>query len=119
MVIFSAAYLDEESELLAAARLQLAGIKFPPFQYLAPLIGVWGLSLLLLIRQNDLGSALLFLGIFLAMIYVGTSRAVYPVSGLLMFAAGAFAAFHLFSHVRLRTEVWLDPFVHPAQGYQL
>jgi cell division protein FtsW (lipid II flippase) len=119
MVIFFAAYLDEKRELLAAARLQIAGVKLPPFQYLAPLIGVWGLSLLLLVRQNDLGSALLFLGIFLAMIYVGTSRAVYPVSGILMFAAGAFAAFHLFSHVRLRTEVWLDPFAHPAQGYQL
>jgi cell division protein FtsW (lipid II flippase) len=120
MAIFFAAYLDEKRELLAAARLELGPLRLPPFQYLAPLVAVWGLSLLLLVRQNDLGSALLFLGIFLAMIYVGTSRAVYPVLGLLMFGAGAFLAFHLFPHVRDRTEVWLDPWAHAAgSGYQL
>lgn len=119
MVVFFAAYLDEKRELLASARLEIGRLKLPPFQYLAPLTAVWGLSLLLLVRQNDLGSALLFLGIFLAMIYVGTSRAVFPVTGILLFAGGAFAAFHLFSHVRLRTEVWLDPYAHPAQGWQL
>jgi cell division protein FtsW (lipid II flippase) len=119
MVIFFAAYLDEKRELLAAARLRLGPIRIPPFQYLAPLVAVWGLSLLLLVRQNDLGSALLFLGIFLAMIYFGTSCAVYPVSGLVGFSLGALAAFHLFSHVRLRTEIWLDPWAHPDTGYQL
>src|SRR5436305_837097 len=119
MAIYFAAYLDEKHELLAGARLRLGAIRLPPFQYLAPLVLMWGLSLLLLVRQNDLGSALLFLGIFLAMIYIGTSRVAFPIFGILMFAAGAFAAFHLFSHVRSRTEVWLDPWVHPAQGYQL
>jgi cell division protein FtsW len=81
---------------------------------------VWGLSLLLLIKQNDLGSALLFLGIFLAMVYVGTARAFYPVSGILLFSVGAFLAFHLFPHVRDRTEIWLDPWAHASgSGFQL
>jgi cell division protein FtsW (lipid II flippase) len=120
MAIFFAAYLDEKHELLAAARLRLGRISLPPFQYLAPLVLVWSLSLVLLVKQNDLGSALLFLGIFLAMIYIGTARAVYPVSGIAMFGIGAFAAFHLFSHVRDRTEVWLDPWAHSASsGFQL
>ncbi len=120
IAIFFAAYLDEKHELLASARLRIGAIKLPPFQYLAPLVLVWGLSLALLVKQNDLGSALLFLGIFLAMIYVGTARAVYPVTGLGMFVVGAFAAFHLFPHVRDRTEVWLDPFGHAStSGYQL
>ncbi|MBV9279439.1 MAG: FtsW/RodA/SpoVE family cell cycle protein, partial [Chloroflexi bacterium] len=120
IAIFFAAYLDEKRELLEGARLEIGPLRLPPFQYLAPLVAVWGLSLLLLIKQNDLGSALLFLGIFLAMIYVGTARAVYPISGLIMFAAGAFIAFHLFPHVRQRTEVWLDPFAHATgQGFQL
>ncbi len=120
IAVFFAAYLDEKHELLAAAHLKLGRIKLPPFQYLGPLVLVWGLSLALLVKQNDLGSALLFLGIFLAMIYVGTARAVYPISGLGMFIVGAFAAFHLFPHVRDRTEVWLDPFSHAAgSGYQL
>jgi cell division protein FtsW (lipid II flippase) len=120
IAVFFAAYLDEKRELLASARLQIGRLRFPPFQYLAPLVAVWLLSLLLLVKQNDLGSALLFLGIFLAMIYVGTSRAVYPVSGVVMFAVGAFLAFHLFPHVRDRTEVWLDPWAHASgTGFQL
>jgi cell division protein FtsW (lipid II flippase) len=120
MAIFFAAYLDEKHELLSAARLRLGRIRLPPFQYLAPLALMWGISLILLVKQNDLGSALLFLGIFLAMIYVGTARAVYPVSGIVMFAVGVYAAFHLFPHVRDRTEVWLDPFTHAStSGYQI
>lgn len=120
MAIFFAAYLDEKRELLAAATLHLGRLRLPPFQYLAPLGLMWGLSLALLVKQNDLGSALLFLGIFLAMIYVGTSRPVYPLLGITMFVAGTVAAFHLFPHVRDRTEVWLDPFGHAAgSGYQL
>jgi peptidoglycan glycosyltransferase len=120
MAIFFAAYLDEKRELLASARMQVGPIRIPPFQYLAPLVVMWGLSLLLLVKQNDLGSALLFLGIFLAMIYIGTARAIYPISGLLMFVVGVFLAFHLFSHVRSRTEIWLDPWSRAAgSGYQL
>jgi cell division protein FtsW (lipid II flippase) len=120
IAIFFAAYLDEKHELLSVARLRLGRVRTPPFQYLAPLVLVWGLSLILLVKQNDLGSALLFLGIFLSMIYVGTARPVYPVTGIAMFALGAFAAFHLFSHVRARTDVWLDPWVHSAgSGFQL
>lgn len=120
MAIFFAAYLDEKHELLAAARLRLGFLTLPPFQYLGPLVLMWGLSLVLLVKQNDLGSALLFLGIFLSMIYVGTARTIYPISGLVMFIVGVFAAFHLFPHVRDRTEVWLDPFAHASgSGYQL
>jgi cell division protein FtsW (lipid II flippase) len=120
MVVFFAAYLDEKRELLAAGRLRIGPLQLPPVQYLGPLVVMWGLSLLLLVKQNDLGSALLFLGIFLAMIYIGTARAVYPISGLVMYALGVYVAFHLFPHIRDRTEVWLDPWTHAAgSGYQL
>lgn len=120
IAIFFAAYLDEKHELLASARVRIGRVHLPPFQYLAPLVAVWGLSLLLLVKQNDLGSALLFLGIFLAMIYVGTARSVYPISGLLMFVVGVFLAFHLFPHVRQRTEVWLNPWANASgSGFQL
>ncbi|HZT95921.1 MAG TPA: FtsW/RodA/SpoVE family cell cycle protein [Chloroflexota bacterium] len=119
MVIFFAAYLDEKRELLAGGRLVLGRLRLPPFQYLIPLLVMWGLSLLLLIRQNDLGSALLFLGIFLAMLYVGTSRGIYPIIGLALFIFGSVASYFLFSHVRLRTDVWLDPWKYAAGGYQI
>jgi cell division protein FtsW (lipid II flippase) len=120
MAVFFAAYLEEKHELLSTARLKIGPVHLPPVQYLAPLVAMWGLSLVLLVKQNDLGSALLFLGIFLAMIYVGTARPVYPVTGVVMYSIGVYAAFHLFSHVRDRTEVWLDPWAHAAgSGYQL
>lgn len=120
MVIFFAAYLDEKRELLAGGRLVILGFRLPPFQYLIPLLIMWGLSLLLLVRQNDLGSALLFLGIFLAMMYVGTSRGIYPALGTILFIVGAVASYFVFGHVRLRTDVWLDPWKYTATGgYQL
>ncbi|MGH2448002.1 MAG: FtsW/RodA/SpoVE family cell cycle protein [Chloroflexota bacterium] len=120
MVIFFAAYLDEKRELLASARFKLGSLSLPPIQYLAPLVVVWALSLLLLVKQNDLGSALLFLGIFLAILYVGTSRWIYPVSGLALYTVGVFAAYHVFPHIRNRTEVWLHPFQQAAgSGFQL
>lgn len=118
MVIFFAAYLDEKRELLAGGRLQIGPIRLPAFQYMLPLLVMWGLSLLLLIRQDDLGSALLFLGIFLAMLYVGTSRPVYPIMGVILFVVGTVGAYFLFSHVRLRTDIWLNPWGNAA-GYQL
>jgi cell division protein FtsW (lipid II flippase) len=120
LVIFFAAYLDEKRELLEGARLQLGPLRLPPFQYLAPLLIMWGLSLLLLVRQNDLGSALLFLGIFLAMLYVGTSRPIYPALGCILFILGALAAYVLFPHVRERTDIWLDPWKYASStGYQI
>jgi len=118
MVIFFAAYLDEKRELLSGGRLEIAGIRLPPIQYLIPLLIMWGLSLLLLIRQDDLGSALLFLGIFLAMLYVGTSRPIFPALGGGLFVLGTVASYFLFSHVRLRTDIWLNPWNNSA-GYQL
>lgn len=120
MVIFFAAYLDEKRELLAGGRLIIGPLRLPPFQYLIPLLVMWGLSLLLLVRQNDLGSALLFLGIFLAMLYVGTSRGIYPVLGTILFVAGSVGAYFVFSHVRARTDVWLNPWHYTSTGgYQL
>jgi cell division protein FtsW len=54
------------------------------------------------------------------MVYIGTARAFYPVSGIVLFSVGAFLAFHLFPHVRDRTEVWLDPWAHSStSGFQL
>lgn len=120
MVIFFGAYLDEKRELLSGGRLKIGPIRLPGFQYLLPLLVMWGISLLLLIRQDDLGSALLFLGIFLAMLYVGTSRGIYPIIGVGLFVFGAVAAYFLFSHVRFRTDLWLNPWgSYNGGGYQL
>jgi cell division protein FtsW len=83
-------------------------------QYVGPLFTTWLLALGLLLFQNDLGSALLFFGIFLAMVYVAGPRRIYSLMGLAMIVAGALAAYQLNWHVRARIITWINPwpYVH-------
>ena len=74
---------------------------------------MWGLKISLIIIQKDLGAALLFFTIFLAMLYVLTGRTSYVVVGLLIFAAGAAALYPFFGHVRVRVDAWRDPWADP------
>jgi cell division protein FtsW (lipid II flippase) len=120
IVIFFAAYLDEKKEVMERVSTRLGPLRLPPLQYLGPLLTMWGASLVLLTVQNDLGSALLFFGIFLAMIYVATDRAIYTWIATVVFAVGVALAYRVFPHVRGRAELWLDPWNHAqGQGYQL
>jgi cell division protein FtsW (lipid II flippase) len=109
VVVFYAAYLDEKREVLAQAEFRVGRFRLPPLQYLGPLFLTWLLSLLLLTFQNDLGSALLFFGIFLAMLYVASERRIYIWIGLAVFLLGVISAFRLFPHVRQRADIWLNP----------
>src|SRR5581483_10549610 len=76
---------------------------------LGPLLLIWGAAMLVLVATNDLGSALLYFGIFLAMLYIATARLSYVVVGLALFAAGGFAADREISHVHERIVIWLHP----------
>lgn len=72
-----------------------------------------------MVRLNDLGTALLFFGTFLTMLFVATGRRSYVLIGLILFLAGSFVAYELFDHVAARIDVWLDPFADPlGAGYQ-
>jgi cell division protein FtsW (lipid II flippase) len=87
---------------------------------LGPMLAVCVCSLLLLVFQHDLGLAMLYYGIFLAMLYVATGRADYVAVGLLAFALGAILCYRLFGHVRVRVDMWLDPWADPTgRGYQI
>src|SRR5262249_16548214 len=120
LVIFLASYLAEYRELLVLAGPRLGPLRLPPLPYLLPMLVVWLLSLGLVVVQRDLGAAVLFFGIFLALLYVGTERAEYVAAGLAAFAVGAIVCYRLFPHVRDRVAIWLDPW-SDAQGhaYQL
>jgi cell division protein FtsW (lipid II flippase) len=109
VVIFYAAYLDEKHEVLAQSEFRLGRLRLPPLQYLGPLFLTWLLSLALLTFQNDLGSALLFFGIFLAMLYVASVRRAYLWIGVGFFLIGAVLAYRLRVHVHQRVDIWLDP----------
>ncbi len=120
LVIFFAAYLDEKREVLSSAYLLLGRLRLPPLQYVAPLFTTWILALGLLLFQNDLGSALLFFGIFLSMVYVATPRRFYSLLGLVMIVVGAVVAYHLNAHVRERVVTWINPWPYARdQAYQL
>jgi cell division protein FtsW (lipid II flippase) len=121
LVIFFAAYLVDKRDVLALASRKVAGLELPRGRDLGPVLVAWALSILVLVFERDLGSSLLLFGIFVVMLYVATERASWLVIGLLLFAGGAFLAYHAFGHVRERVDVWLDPFAYyPNEGgYQL
>ena len=120
LVVFFAAYLDDVRELLTVSTRRVLGIALPPLRYLAPLLTLWGLGLLLMIFLKDLGTSLLFFCALLALLYVATGRLLYVVVGLTLFAGGAVVLYHLFPHVQLRVDIWLDPWQDPlGRGYQV
>ncbi len=119
LVIFLASYLEERRELLARAVYRLGPLSLPPLPYLGPLAVMWVISLALLVAQRDLGAALLFFGIYLAMLYMASGRARYAMAGLALFLAGSWVTWRLFPHVQTRVSVWLNPWAEAASsGYQ-
>jgi peptidoglycan glycosyltransferase len=119
LVIFIASYLAETRTLLTSARMRIGIISFPPLPYFLPMLVLFAAVMLIVVRLNDLGTALLFFGIFLTMLFVATGRRSYVLIGLILFVAGAFVAYQLFGHVQVRINVWLDPFADPlGAGFQ-
>ncbi len=120
IVLFVAAYLAEHREVLSVSTRRIAGIWLPPARQLGPLLAMWAISLIVLVAEKDLGSSLLFFGIFLTALYVATGRAAYVYAGVGLFATGAYGAFLAFTHVQTRIAIWIDPFADAAgRGYQL
>lgn len=120
LVVFFAAYLDDYRELLALSGLRVGPLVLPPLPYLAPLLLMLALALGVVVLQRDLGAALLLFGVFLAMLFIASGRAVYVVGGLTLFGAGAALFYRLFQVVQLRVEVWLDPWATASTtGYQI
>ena len=99
LIIFLAGYLREKREVIAQGRLKDLG----------PLLAIWGAAMLVIVQTNDLGSALLNFGIFLAMLYVATGRALYVAAGTTLFVGGAAVLYNAIDHVRDRVTIWLAP----------
>ena len=119
LVIFIAGYLAEKRALLAGASARLGPIRIPPLPYLLPMLAIFVIVMLIVIVSRDLGTALLFLGIFLTMLFVATGRRSYVLLGMVLFVVGSFAAYQVFGHVRVRVDNWIDPFADPSgTGYQ-
>jgi cell division protein FtsW (lipid II flippase) len=99
LIVFLAGYLREKREVLAQGRLKDFG----------PLLLIWGAAMLVIVETNDLGSALLYFGIFLSMVYVATGRVLFAAIGLALFVGGAAVAYTVVPRVAERIDCWLDP----------
>jgi cell division protein FtsW (lipid II flippase) len=110
LIVFLAGYLREKREVLAQGRLKDLG----------PLLFIWGAAMLVLVQTNDLGSALLYFGIFLGMLYIATARLAYVAAGLGLFVAGSLALYQVVPRVQERVTAWTDPWSDAQHtGYQI
>jgi cell division protein FtsW (lipid II flippase) len=120
LVIFLAGYLSEFRPILVEASMRLGPLRLPPVPYLLPMLAMWAMALGIVVIQRDLGAALLFFAVFLALVYIATARASYVVIGLVLFAAGSAIAYQLFGTVRDRVDIWINPFLDASgKGYQV
>ena len=110
LTIFFAGYLVQTRDALSVAGRRFLGMQLPRARDLAPILLAWLTSVGILVFERDLGSSLLFFGLFVAMLYVATERRSWVAIGLGLFLVGAFTAYLLFSHVQVRVTGWLDPF---------
>jgi len=110
LTIFFAGYLTVTRDSLALVRTKVLGIEFPRGRDLGPLVVAWLISLAVLVFERDLGTSLVFFGLFVTLLYIATQRRSWLVLGALLFVTGAVLAYFAFGHVRLRVDVWLNPF---------
>lgn len=109
IVVFFAAYLSENQELIAEGNFRLGPITLPPLRQLGPIMLMLGISLVLFLGIRELGLALLIYGIFLSMLYLGSGKVSYVLGGLALFFVLGFIGYTLFSYVRARFQaVGLD-----------
>jgi len=120
LTIFFAGYLVAKRDSLAVVRTKFIGIELPRLKDLGPLVIAWLVSLAVLVFERDLGTSLLFFGLFVAMLYIATQRRSWIILGGLLFLVGAVLAYYNFAHVRSRVTVWLDPWAYAdTGGYQI
>ncbi|MEF2527886.1 MULTISPECIES: FtsW/RodA/SpoVE family cell cycle protein [Streptomyces] len=115
IAVFFAGYLVVHRESLALTGRRFLGMRLPPMRQLGPIATVWILSLLVLVFERDLGTSLIFFGVFVVMLYVATERTGWIVCGLVMAAGGAFAVGSAEPHVKARVAAWLDPLSYYRQ----
>lgn len=119
LAIFFAAYLADRRELIREGHIRIGPITLPELRHLMPILVAWGVSVVVMVGQRDLGSSLMFFTLFVVLLWVATERTSYLVVGLVLFGAGAIAAYNMFDHVQTRVSIWLDPWSqYTERGYQ-
>jgi cell division protein FtsW (lipid II flippase) len=120
LVAFFAAYLVDKRELLTYGRVRIGRWFIPSPRDLGPLLLAWGMALVVLGYEKDVGTSLLFFGVFASMLYMATRRGAYLIGTFLLLAIGAVFAYNAFGHVQVRVDTWLNPWADPrGDGYQI
>ncbi|MDI5964312.1 FtsW/RodA/SpoVE family cell cycle protein [Streptomyces sp. SL13] len=116
LAVFFSGYLMVKRDALALASRRFMGMYLPRGRDLGPILVIWAVSMGILIVETDLGSTLLYFGLFVVMLYVATERTSWIVFGLLLAGGGATVVGMTSSHVKVRINEWLDPMQGVAQG---
>ncbi|MER7479966.1 FtsW/RodA/SpoVE family cell cycle protein [Streptomyces sp. NPDC126510] len=116
LAVFFAAYLAANRNALAYTGRRVWKLQLPTGRVLGPIVAVWLVSVGVLILERDLGTSLLFFGLFVVLLYVATGRTGWIAVGLLLAALGAVAVGRLEPHVHSRIDTWLHPFASIEAG---
>jgi cell division protein FtsW (lipid II flippase) len=116
LAVFFAAYLADNRHALAYTGRRIRKLQLPTGRALGPILAIWAISVGVLVLERDLGTSLLFFGLFVILLYVATGRTGWIAVGLVLSAAGAFAAGALEPHVHSRVTDWLHPFASIDAG---
>jgi cell division protein FtsW (lipid II flippase) len=121
LIFFFASYFAANRDLLTVPTQRLGTTRFVPPKVLVPILSAWGLSVVILGGENDLGFAILIFTLFIALLWVTTGLKSYVVLGLGLLVGGAFIADNLFHQVQGRVSEWLDPWsiVNLSNSHQL
>ncbi|MFI0999283.1 FtsW/RodA/SpoVE family cell cycle protein [Streptomyces galbus] len=116
LAVFFAAYLAANRNALAYAGRRVWCVQLPTGRVLGPIVAVWLVSVGVLVLERDLGTSLLFFGLFVVLLYVATGRTGWIAVGLLLAGLGAVAVGRFEPHVHGRVEDWLHPFASIDAG---
>lgn len=120
LALFFASYLVEKRELLGMSSRRVGPVNLPDPKHMAPVLLAWATTLIVMFYEKDLGSALLFFALFIAMLWIATQRGTFLAVGVTLFAIGAYFAYKAFAHVQTRVAIWIDPWKDAkGDGYQI
>jgi cell division protein FtsW (lipid II flippase) len=120
LVAYVAGYLADHQRALREARRHIGPIAFPEPRQLIPLLITWGISVLILISQRDLGASLLLFVGFVLLLYAATGTTGYLVAGAFLGVIAGVASYIAFDHVQRRVIAWIAPFEHyEDEGFQI
>ena len=120
LTIFFAGYLVLKRDSMAVVRTKILGLGFPRGRDLGPIAVAWLVALIVLAFERDLGTALMFFGVFVVMLYVSTGRRSWLVIGALLLLLGGLIGYMAFGHVQQRIMIWLDTWSYAQdESFQL